>query len=148
MAFPASNQIPVDGYQRAKKLSLQAQRQAQGRSTSFAAGATSAEVLAAADNLKSFRDQLNDIRSIAGIAAYAKVQEDNPALDVVAEFIALIAAIDAAITEIVATLPKDVNGWLLVNKINADGSLTPRNFTGAQLAGLITKMDAIVAAVS
>jgi len=147
MAFRASNALPADQYDRAKKLAFQVKRLAENRSASFATGATGNEILAVADNLGTFRANLNSIRSVPGIAAYAIAQEDDITYDVAAEFGALITAIDAAITEIVITVPTDANDWLLLQKINPDGSLTHRSFTGTQLSGLIATLDVIAASV-
>lgn len=148
MAFRASNQIPAENYQRSKDLANQLKRQAQTRSATFASGAKSAEILAAADHLNAFKTELIAMSQTPGIVAFAKEQEDDPTYDVVAEFTALLATIDAVIAEIVSTLPADTNDWLLINKINADGSLAPRSFTGAQLSGLRSLMDDIANAVS
>ena len=148
MAFKASNVIPATEYNRAKNLAVQLKRQAETRATSFASGATSAEILSAADHLNAFRSQLSVIGSTPGIAVFAQAQENDPTYDVATEFTDLLAAIDAVIAEIVVTLPKDANDWLLIQKINADGSLSPRAFTGAQLSGLIALMNGIANAVS
>ncbi len=148
MAFRATNIIPSDQYERAKQLAVQLQRLAQNRSASFASGASALEVLALVDNLNALKVGLNSAKSVPGIAAHATAQEDDPAYDVVAEFNTMIAAADAVVAEVVTTLPTDGNEWLLINKINADGSLIPRNFTGAQLASIRTLLDAIAASIT
>ena len=148
MAFRASNILPEQGYDRAKKLAVQIKRLAEARSISFASGATSAEVLSVADNLGALKAGLDEAKTIPGIAAYAQGQEDDVTYDVAAEFSAVLVAVDAVIANIVATIPTDASGWLLINKINADGTLTARSFTGAQLAGLRTVLDALAAIIS
>ena len=148
MSFRASNVIPAQEYMRAKQLAVQVMRLAENRSIEFSTGASSDQVLAVADNLGSMRDALNTIKAVPGIDVYATAQEDDVAYDVSIEFNALIAAIDATISEIVTTLPKDGNDWLLIRKINPDGSLSPRSFTGAQLSGLRSSLDVIAAAVT
>ena len=148
MAFRASNVIPAAQYDRGKQLAVQLKRQAVGRSATFASGATSAEILALVDNLNAFKAGLDTVRQIPGIAVYATEQENDGAYDVATEFLAMIAAVDAVIANVVATLPADGGGWLLINKINADGSLVPRVFTGAQLANIRALLDAVAAAIT
>jgi len=148
MAFRASNIIPSTQYDRAKQLAIQLKRQAETRSASFASGATSVEVLALVDNLNSLRAGLEVIRQVPGIADYAAAQEDDVAYDVVAEFNAMIAAAAAVVAEIVTTLPKDGSDWLLIRKINPDGSLSPRNFTAANLSSIRTLLDAVAASIA
>jgi len=147
MGFKASNILPSKAYDDAKRIAVQVQSFASNRATSWAGGADASQILSAADNLKSFRDRLNDVKSTPGIAAYARDQEDDQAYDVAAEFSALLAAVDAAITQIVNDMPKDGSGYILVYQINADGSLAPRSFGAGGLSSVIAALNAIVAAV-
>ena len=148
MAFRASNVIPATEYDRAKRLAVQIKRLAEARSISFASGATSAEVLSVADNLNALKAGLEAAKQTPGIAAYAASQEDDGTYDVATEFNAMLSAVDAVVANIVITLPKDASDWLLINKINADGSLTPRSFTGAQLGSLRTNLDSLAASIT
>lgn len=148
MAFRATNLIPATEYSEAKRICIQLKTYSQGRSALFAAGTDSSVIIATADNMKSFRDRLNDFKSVPGILQYAKDQEDDQTYDIAAEFNAVIAACDAVITEIVSTLPKDASDWLLVRRINADGSLAYRDFSAAALSTLKSLVDAVDAAIS
>ena len=147
MAFRASNIIPATQYDKAKATVIQIKRLVVDRSATFTSGATASEVFSLIDNLSALAKRLDQVKQTPGIAAYATIQEDDATYDVVAEFNTMIAAVDAVITDVVAVLPKDSNGWLLVNKINPDGSLVPRNFTGAQLANIRALLDAVAAAI-
>ena len=148
MTFRATNIVPVDAYELARQNAAGVRRFSQNLSTQLAAGGNSEEVLAVVDSLVSFKNNLNESVGVPGIVAYAQDQEDDPAYDVAAEFIALIALIDLAITEVVTTIPKDGGGFLLIQTINADGTRVPRDFTGAQLTGITTRLDNIVAGIS
>lgn len=147
MAFRATNLIPAEEYERAKRLAIQVQRLADARAIEFATGATSAEILALVDNLSSFKTGLQAAKDVPGIVDYAIAQEDDPLYNVATEFTAMIAAITAVIDEVVTTLPTDVNDWLLINKIELDGSLTPRSFSGAALATIISLLTALSATI-
>lgn len=149
MAFRATSSIAAGEYQRAKQLAVQVQSLATTRSAAFtASGATYSEIQTVIDNLANYSAWFDEIKTTAGILQYAKDQEDDQTYDVAAEFNALIAAIDATILQLSTDLPKDGNDWLLVNKINANGTLVPRNFTAGALATTIANLDAIAAAVS
>lgn len=148
MAFIATNILPATQYDRAKKLAAQMKNQANVRATAFASGANSAEILAALDNTKAFYDQLLPIKDVPGIAQYAKDQEANQAYDFVAEMNTLLAAMVDVRDTILAAIPKDGDDYLLERKLNLDGSFTYRTFTGASLAPLIAKFQAVSSAVS
>jgi hypothetical protein len=148
MAFRASNALPAYNYDRAKKLAWQLRRLTSARSAEFASGATSAQVLSVLDNMRALKAELDEVKTTPGIAAYAKAQEDDVAYDVVAEFTAMLAAVDAVIQEIITTMPKDGSGFLLLNQFDVDGALIPRNFTAAQLANLRTLLDGVTSSVS
>ena len=105
-------------------------------------------MLSVAGNLKSFRDQLNAIKSVSGIADYARSQESDQGYDVATEFNGVISAIDSVIAELVTSIPKDASGYLLVYKINVDGSLEPRAFTGANLSTIRSRLHTIETSVS
>jgi hypothetical protein len=147
MAFRANNRLPALHYDRAKKLAVQLKLLTTNRSAEFASGATSAQVLSLLDNLRGLKAGLDEAKSIPGIALYAQAQEDDPAYDVATEFTAMLAAVDAVITEIVNTLPTSAAGFLELYTLNPDGSLTPRTFSGAVLSNLRALLDAVTASV-
>jgi hypothetical protein len=68
-------------------------------------------------------------------------------LDVVAEFTAMESAVEDCRDWIVANLPTDADGYLVIRTLNADGTLTDRMFAPAQTAGLRTEIDAVLATI-
>ena len=148
MTFRAASAIPAGEYQRAKQQAVQIRNYALSRSVLFASGANSLEVLSTVDNLSAMHSTLNGFKDVPGIIAYASDQEDDPTYDVSAEFTATLATIETFVTDVVATLPKDVDGYLLLNEILPDGTLVPRDFTPAQLSAAKTNLDAIAASIS
>ncbi len=148
MAFRASNVIPANRYEHAKRIALQTQRFCDWQASQFASGGTSQDILSCAEKLRYYKQELQNCASVPGIAAYVRAQEDDDTYDVVAEFTALIAAIDAAIAEIVNTFPKDTGDYLLAQKINADGSLSQRNFNAGSVNSLRSLLAAIASQVS
>ena len=148
MAFRATNILPQKGYDQAKKIATQLKNFSTKRSADLVGGGSSDTVLGTVDTMRLFNEQLNAVASIPGIGDYAKAQEDDPTYDVAAEFIALLALIDAVITEVVSTFPVDGSGFLLAYTISPDGTQIPRTFNVAAVADLRTALDAVVAGVS
>jgi hypothetical protein len=94
-------------------------------------------------NLKRNRTELIQARSVPGLAEYARAEKGDATLDVVAEFNAVIAAIDSATTWIQANFPKDENGYILAQTWGTD-SLIDRNFTTSQTTGLRNALQPII----
>ncbi len=148
MAFRATNILPERGYEKAKDHAANLRQFAQGKVVQLASGGNSTQILNILDSLIGYRLNLIDIQSIPGIAAYARTQEDDSTYDVVAEFTALIALIEAGINDIVTTFPVDQSNFLLAEIFNIDGTRSPRNFTSSQLSGLVTVLTSIAAGIS
>jgi hypothetical protein len=148
MSFRATTDLPAVGLRRAKQLASQFKVYLQARRPLFVAGTTADTVLATYFDSVRFRDSLTAIAAIPGIAAYAQAQENDGSYDVVSEFTALIADVDAMTAEISSTFPADGSGYLLDRQLAPDGkSLVYRDFTGPQLATLVTLVDAVLAAI-
>ncbi len=148
MAFLASNITPQLGYVEAKNIANFLKNYCSSRSTQFQLDTNADVILVTFHDLRRRKDELISIRSIPGIAQYAKDQEDDPAYDVVVEFDALIAAVEAVMSSIKTTFPTDVDGYLLEKQFNAQGTYDFQQFTGAQLATLRGLLDAVNAQVA
>jgi len=141
MAFLASNIIPEEGFNRAKKLALQVKNYLTVRESQFASDTNADVILATFNDLKRYRDEFLSYRDIPGIAQYAKDQENDQAYDVVTEFNSMITSVEDVMTSIYSSFPKDANGYLLEKQLLANGTYTYRVFTSAQLStlrGLVT----------
>jgi hypothetical protein len=149
MAFPASNQALSDAYRTLKNLANGVRNQAANLRAQSLAGPVSADkILNYLTLLNSSRTQMAALSATPGLATYAQAQENNPALNIVAEYTAMVAQVDATITWIVANFPQDVNGFKLAFTLAADGSTTYRTFDTATLATLRTALDALTATIS
>lgn len=121
---------------------------AQTHRAALAAGNTdSARIIGVFRNLRTERAALTQAASTPGLAPFARDQKNNQTLDVVAEFNALVAAIDGVTGWIETNFPKDANGFLLGWSLNA-GSVVERQFTPAQTAGLRTQLETLIAAIA
>lgn len=146
MAFK-TQRSPATGYANAKALAAQLKSYAQGRQAEFSSATNRDVLVSTASDLIRWRDELEAVTQIPGIAQYAKDQENDQAYDVVAEFTAVQVAVDAAISEIVSSFPVS-NGALLERQLNPDGTITYLQFTAGQLntlRGLLGDIDAAIA---
>lgn len=144
MAFRASNSIPESAYEQAKALAVQVKSLADNRAARWASGSDAVEVSAAIDRAVAMRDRLNAIASTPGIAAYARSQEDDDLYDVVAEFQALVAALETVIAECVNALPTSSPGnFVELYSIDTVGSKTVNPLSSADLAAAVTALQAL-----
>lgn len=97
--------------------------------------------------LKVERTGLVSAAAMPGIGVYAQNQVNDATYDVVAEFNAMVTAIDAATAWIEGNFPKDGSGFLLAHSFGPS-SIAARSFASASLAGLKTQLDAIIARIS
>lgn len=146
MAFRASNQVPGDGYQRAKRIANSVAAQATNWANVFASGGNSNQIFQMVDQFRARRDELLAIRDIPNIGLYAQEQESDVTYDVAQEFNALVSAINAVITEVSTTFPAS-GGFLLSHSIDGNGVLSPRQFNAAALSGLRTNLTALAGEV-
>lgn len=151
MAFPSSagsgHQSLADAWREARELAASARTQTQGvRTLAAASGLPSTRILRHTEMLAGIHASLGRIAAIPGIAAYAQEQINNNTIDIVAEFNAVRNAIAAVVSWVVTNFPAN-SGFLLASSINAQGIVTDRNFTPAQLAAFITVLDGLIAAI-
>lgn len=147
MAFPASSIVPAKGYIRAKEIARTVDLKCAERIDLLAADIDADSIWSWYTDLYTVRAALLEIAAIPNIAAYATEQEDDPTLDIVAEFNAMVAAIEAAATWIYQALPRDANGYVLIHKTTTAGELVPRVFAPAATAPLVPLLQAIVDAI-
>lgn len=130
MAFNATNPLLADAYKRIREIAFQVKNYSQSRSALFTDGATESEILATVDNLTSMRNSMQSLAATPGLSEYAKIQEDDPGYNVIAEYTAMIASINSVLDYITANI------------------LAPRKFTSVQLVSLKADLDAIVTAIN
>ena len=143
MAFLATNQGLADAYSQIKRIAAAIQTHSDNLIVSSAAGDISAlRIVNSATNLRGWRAELVELASTPGLQAYAKTQEDEPTYDVAAEYLAMRGKVDDVITWIVANIPTS-SGYMIVQTMESDGSITTRTFTPAQTAGFRTVLQAL-----
>lgn len=117
--------------------------------TAAAAGpVASGQILGVYQALRQDRAALVTAAGTTGLAQYAKDQKNNQSLDVVAEFNAMVAAIDQVTLWIDNNFPKDASTRALLERtLEAEGPVE-RTFTSAQTAGLRTQLDGLIATIN
>ena len=151
MAYPTSRlrAVVARAFTNADSTAVRLRAMAGDLDGKLAAGPVTATVILddLLAELRSSRATLISSQNTSVILAYAREQFDDNAIDLPAEFTALIAAIDAVITWIVDNFPAGAGGYLERYQIAGNGALTDRSFTSAQTAGLRTQLQALFAAI-
>lgn len=147
MAFKASNIVPQEAYAVTKSAAVQLKLNVAAFISTLAANNASYEFLRDIyRTLARGKNQLNALASTPGLVDYAKVQEDDPAYDVVAEFSALLGAVANAMTWMETNVPLTVTLKPLAEW--TDTTVIATTFTPAQTAAFRTHLSAVVNAIS
>jgi hypothetical protein len=137
------------GYRNYKVIAATIKKFAGIKSAQFQAGLVNADnVLGVFHDMRRWDADLSAIAAIPGIVQFARDVESDQGYDVVTEYNALKLTIDTLMTEIKTTFPVDGNGYLLEKKWNAQGTYDFRQFTVAQLATVVSLIDAVGASVA
>jgi len=107
----------------------------------------SSRILDAYINFVQERAELVTAAAAPGMAAYARAQKNKEALDVVAEFQAMIAAIDNVTSWLTTNFPRDASGYLLAKQFSGN-TIVDRTFTPAVTATFRTQLAALIATIS
>lgn len=149
MAFPASSLALSSAYGSIKSKALSIKTQATSLRDASAEGPISADrIIRFATDMDRVRNELAIAAATPGLAAHAQAQEGNPTLDIVAEYNAMIAQLNATTAWISNNLPKDANGYNLVLQIGTSGALLWRTFDSTATAGLRSALDQLIASIA
>lgn len=148
MAFPASALILDNAYKSVKQYALDIRSNTLSMRNLAAAGTNAQRIIFYSQSLANLRAQMAALVSTPGLAAYAQTQENNPSLNVAAEYTAMNTQIGTTLAWISTNFPKDANGYLLAAQLNPDGTLQWRDFSAASLAGFVTVLDALLATIN
>lgn len=101
------------------------------------------QILALLPRLKQAREVFIRTRDTAGMAAYAQAQLGQ---DVATTFSAMLSEVDATGAWVISSFPR-AGGYLARETMAADGTISERMFTPAETAGLVAKLDALIATI-
>ena len=141
MAWPASSAYLLDAYQRANGAARSIKELTQELVDESTAGDVERiRVIAFYRYLINTINTLNSAKTVPGIGAYARIQLDDPSIDVAVEFDAMVAAATGLKLWIENNFPKGAGDALLLRTLNTStGALEPMVFTSGQLAGFRTE---------
>lgn len=149
MPFPASAQTQADALAMARRTATTLKSYAQKVRDVMVANTVSAnQVENVMGEFKSAIEVWDAAKAVPGIAAYAQAQYDDATLDIAAEFTAMLTAAQAVRDWVIANVPTDASGWVLLHKYEIDGAITVRQFTPAQTAGLRTALDSFIVTIT
>jgi hypothetical protein len=96
------------------------------------------------------RADLAAYQATPGLAAYAQDQVNNPALDIAAEYTAMVDAIDDLRVWMTTNFPQNSPGtaYLQAHTFDGAGRKVDRTFTTVQLATFRTNLQALLATIS
>lgn len=136
-------------YQKAQNESIRVKAFAtQARNALIAGNVSANAVIQIMSNMKSSIELWDSVSSVPGIAQFAKDQQDDPAYDVVGEFLVMRTEAVATRDWVIANFPKSAGNFIEKDTLEADGAITVRQFTPAQTTGLQTVLADLIAAIA
>jgi hypothetical protein len=148
MAFPAAQQTLADGLAGIKREATSLKNYAVSFNAFTSANTSSANMsLDLLSRIKNAIDVWDVAAAIPGMVQYAKDQHDDQGLNIVAEYNAMKAAAIIARDWIIAAFPTS-GGYILKDQLTADGSISVRQFTSANLVQLRQRLDDLIATIT
>jgi hypothetical protein len=148
MAFRTSNVVPAVAYVTVRAAAAQLKLNIDAVITFLAGNNTSYDYLRGVyQTLERANNQFDSLKTTPGLADYAKVQENDPAYDVVAEFVTMQAAIAAAMSWMATNVPLNVT-LKPVNQWGNGGGLIATEFSPAQTSTFRTVLAAVSNAIN
>lgn len=152
MAFPSSagaKDSLSNVFVRVQSTAANLKSKCEDLNTRSASGSVSAfDFISLATTLADARLIFNAARVVPGIGPFAQEQCNDPALNIAAEFTAMMAELDNTLAAIVNGFPKDANGWLLYTSFDANGRYAYRQLTPAQTASIRTNLTALISVIN
>ena len=149
MAFPASQQLLVNGLEQARTHALSLQRSVQQLHDDSLAGSVARDrLIGIMGMLAEAVTVWTDIATLSGMAQYARDQYDDQALDVVAEFTAMNAAAVVLRDWVFTNYPTGTGGSWLTYSFDNSGVRTVLTFSTAQLVDFRTEAATFLATIS
>lgn len=112
-------------------------RAAQYASLTDASTVSARDILNVLGEFHLWRERIERVRAMPGIGPYAQDQLGQALVDINDSTTAVVNAMVAAYSHIVASLPKDANGFLLIETIGPGGRPVARTFPG-NAAAIVT----------
>jgi len=149
MAYPASQLSLADTLSIINRTVVAAKSHAQAFNAQSLAGPVSrVSVLELQKVIASASSRIQTLQATPGLAQYARDQLNNQAIDVVAEFTAMRAAMNTLRDWITTNFPRDpATQAVLIQTCDGEGVISNLTFTTAQLLALRVEVSAFIATV-
>ena len=145
MAFPASQTLLSTALVKASKIASDTKNRSVALNASIALGSIDRDLtITYMSQLTGAINAWNIIKATPGIAEYAKVQYNDPTLDIAAEFNSMVTTATTTRDWIFNNFPKDGSGAWLINSYSESGQHTDLQFTKGQLSTLVTEIDLLI----
>ncbi len=90
----------------------------------------------------------DSVSSIPGLAVYAQNEENDVSYDVAAEFTAMRTEAIGTRDWILSNFPTAASGEIIKDTLESDGSITVRQFTPVETAGLQSALGLLIAQIN
>ena len=149
MAFPASQQLLFEGFQRSRILAVQVKTKTQRHHDDSAAGDVNRiDLIHLVRVLSNAIDEWAEISALPGIGQYARDQLDDQTINIGAEFTAMRNEAISLRDWIVANFPThNPSGAWLVASYDGTGLEVPLVFTTTDLNGFRTRALSLIATI-
>jgi hypothetical protein len=149
MALLATNNSASEAYRLIKQNASQLKINVQAISNRISAGNVDYEYLRDTYNtLTRSKDQLALLRATQGIVTYARDQEEDQTYAVKEEINTVTSAIGDTLTWMRTNVPRNVRVLPLNEWDDLSKSLIVEELTSVELAGLVSELNKIIAAIS
>lgn len=151
MALPSSTGTkpysPAEALRLIVRLATLVKADAQSiRAASLSGPIGGGQIIQYAQDLSAHRAQIAALLAVTGLDAQAR-EQFGVLFDIAAEGTAVLNAMAGVRDWIVTNFPKDGNGWILYQSLDAEARIQIRTFTTAQLATFRAQMDALIATI-
>lgn len=111
-------------------------------SANLAGNITALQAIQIADHCRAVLAAFNTAASVPGLGEYAKAQYSDANYDIVASYTAMVSSINGVLSWLNTNLPAGS-----VSVVSGSASLTSTSYTPAQTAGLLAKVNLVIAAI-
>lgn len=147
--FIASATSPAQAYDRICTQAASSKQYLTAQAAAMSAASCDSQVpLAVILHLGQASGLMTTWAAVPGLATYAQAQVNDPTYDIVMQFNTMLTAMQSALSSLINMFPKDVNGFATYQTIQANGTLLNRTFTAAQLAPVVTLLNAVTATIA
>lgn len=136
-------------YQKVQVEAINLRIYAVGAQAQLAAGNVSANaVITTLTRMTGAIAVFDSVSAIPGLAAYAQNEENDGTYDVALEFVAMRIEAIGTRDWILTNFPTAVSGEIIKDTLESDGSITVRQFTPAETAGLQSALGLLIATIN